>query len=57
MKYLEYLEDQVPGVWGDSTTSEQRVELTAVRHVAGFRRYRYLLEGERIFYFIFFLFF
>ena len=29
--------------------SERRVELTAVRHVAGFRRCRYLLEGERIF--------
>ena len=57
MKYLEYLEDQVPGVWGELTTSERRVELTAVRHVAGFCCCRYLLEGERIFYFIFFLFF
>ena len=53
MKYLEYLEDQVPGVWGDSTTSKRRVALMAVRHVAGFRRCRYFLEGERIFIFYF----
>ena len=55
MKYLGYLEDQVPGVWGELTTSERRVELTAVRHVAGFRRYRYFLEGERILFLLLFL--
>ena len=41
------------GVDDESTTSQRRVELTAVRHVAGFRRCRYLLEGERIFLFNF----
>ena len=47
------LGDQVPGVLGDSTTSQRRVELTAVMHVAGFRHSRYLLQGGRNFLYCF----
>ena len=43
--YLEVgnLGYQVPGILGDSTTSQRRVKLTAVMHVAEFRNSRYLL--------------